>query len=76
MGQKPRWSSITIYAAPGMAIGAALGFLFGLMLLDSVFIGPIVGAMVGAVISMIWELQRSRERTDQPTGLRGRRAGD
>jgi uncharacterized membrane protein len=64
MEQKPKSWRIAIYGGTDMAVGSALGLLFGLMLLESVFIGPIVGAVVGALVGMIWELQSKRERTD------------
>jgi len=47
-----------------MAMGAALGLLFGLMLLENVIAGPLVGTVAGALIGMVWELQSKTERTN------------
>jgi hypothetical protein len=47
-----------------MAIGAALGLLFGLMLFDNVAAHPLAAAVIGAVIGLVCEFQSSREQTD------------
>jgi hypothetical protein len=47
-----------------MAIGAGLGLLFGMMLLDSAITGPLAGVGIGAVIGVIWEAQNRQGRTD------------
>jgi len=63
MEQNPESWRIVIYTGSGMAIGAALGLLFSLMLFENVIAGPLAGVVVGAVIGMIWELQSKRRRT-------------
>ena len=56
MAQRPKPSRIAIYTGSGMAIGAALGLLFGLMLPDRFVVLPLVGVVFGAVVGTIWGL--------------------
>jgi hypothetical protein len=56
MTQKPNPRRVAIYASSGMAIGAAIGLLFGLMLIEGGMVFPVAGAVFGAVIGMIWGL--------------------
>jgi outer membrane lipoprotein SlyB len=56
MVQKNKPWKIAWSAGSGMAIGAALGLLFGLMLADGAILFPVAGAVFGAVIGTVWEL--------------------
>lgn len=60
MEQKRKSWRIAVCAGSGMAIGAALGLLFGLMLLETVAAGPLVGAGAGALVGLIWNVQIRR----------------
>lgn len=63
MKQKPKSWRIIIYTGSGMAIGAALGLIFGMMLFEHAVVGPLAGAAIGAVISLVWGLQGGRRQT-------------
>ena len=56
MVQKPKCWRVAKYAGSGMAIGAAVGLLFGLMLIEGGMVFPVAGAVFGAVIGAIWGL--------------------
>jgi hypothetical protein len=43
-----------------MAVGAALGLLFGLLLLESVAVGLLLGVVGGALVGLIWQVQSNR----------------
>jgi uncharacterized membrane protein len=60
MKQKPKSWRVIIYTGSGMAIGAALGLLFSMMLFEHAIAGPFAGAAVGAVIGLVWELRSKR----------------
>ena len=38
------------YTGAGLAIGAVIGMLFGLMLFENLALGPVVGAALGLLI--------------------------
>jgi hypothetical protein len=44
----------------GLAAGAAIGLLFGLLLSGDLALMLIVGAAAGLLLGLAWELQRSR----------------
>jgi len=49
------------YAGPGLAIGTAVGMIFGLMLFENLAWGPVIGAAVGLVIGAAIDAQRHHE---------------
>lgn len=42
----------------GIVFGAALGLLFGQMLLDSWWLGPMIGVAAGLIIGAVADLQQ------------------
>ena len=44
----------------GLAVGAAIGLLFGLLLSGDLALMLIVGAAAGLLLGLAWELHRSR----------------
>jgi len=56
MNRIPRRRRMAIYAGSGMAIGIAMGLLFGLMLVEGGFLFPVAGALFGVVVGAIWAL--------------------
>ena len=51
------------YAGSGLAIGAAIGMIFGLMLFENLAWGCVIGAGVGLVIGAVIDAQ-ARHETD------------
>ena len=51
------------YAGAGLAIGAAIGMIFGLMLFENLAWGCVIGAALGLVIGAAIDAQR-RHKTD------------
>ncbi len=45
------------YAGAGLAIGAAIGMIFGLMLLENLALGCAIGAAVGLVMGALIDAQ-------------------
>jgi len=64
MERKSQAWRIAIFAGSGIALGAALGLLFGLMLLGNVAFGSLAGVVIGAVIGLGYEAQSRRRQTD------------
>ena len=62
MRQRPQSWRITVFVGSAMALGAALGLLFGLMLLGNAAVGPLAGAVIGAVSGLIYEVQSRKEQ--------------
>ena len=53
------------WTGSGIALGAALGIIFGLLLLgDSWFFGPAIGAAVGLLIGAIVDAQSADDRDE------------
>lgn len=50
------------YRGSGMAIGAALGLIFGMLLFDKIALGLVFGAAIGLVIGSIVDMQAKKER--------------
>jgi uncharacterized membrane protein len=48
------------FAGAGIALGAAFGILFGMLLFDNPWIGPAVGAVGGLLIAALAELYQNR----------------
>jgi uncharacterized membrane protein len=51
------------YAGSGLAIGAAIGMIFGLLLFENLAWGCVIGAAVGLVMGAAIDAQR-RHKTD------------
>ena len=49
------------YAGSGLAIGAAIGMIFGLMLFENLAWGCVIGAALGLVIGAAIDAQRRHE---------------
>ena len=49
------------YAGSGLAIGAAIGMVFGLMLFENLAWGCVIGAAVGLVVGAAIDAQRHHE---------------
>lgn len=49
------------YAGAGLAIGAAIGMIFGLMLLENLALGSFIGTAVGLVMGAAIDAQRRHE---------------
>lgn len=49
----------TNYAGSGLAIGAAIGIMFGLMLFEKQAMGCVIGAALGLVIGASIDAQKS-----------------
>jgi uncharacterized membrane protein len=49
------------FAGAGLALGAAFGILFGMLIFDNPWIGPALGAMAGLLIAALVELNRNRK---------------
>ncbi len=64
MGQKPNSRRAAFDVGSCMAIGAAIGLLFGLILLEGVVVGSFTGALVGIAVGLIRHVQKNRERRD------------
>jgi uncharacterized membrane protein len=60
MSEKPTRERNIIYAGVGIPIGAAVGFIFGLLLFDNMALGAGAGAAVGLIIGAIIDAQRNR----------------
>ena len=55
---------LTVYCAgSGLAIGAAVGMIFGLMLFENLALGSAIGAAAGLVMGAAIDAQR-RHKTD------------
>jgi len=52
------------YAGAGLAIGAAIGMIFGLMLFENLALGCVVGAAAGLLIGAVVDAQ-GRHETDR-----------
>ena len=50
----------TGFTGGGLAVGAAIGLLFGLLLSGDLALMLIVGAAAGLLLALAWELHRSR----------------
>ena len=61
MKQEPSSQRRIVHTGPGMAIGAALGLLGGLMLLDNAVAGLLVGVVLGFLIGAVYQMQAGRE---------------
>lgn len=48
-------------AGVGMAIGAGLGLVFGLLFIDDWWIGPAIGVSLGLIVGAIIDLQTQSE---------------
>jgi uncharacterized membrane protein len=48
------------FAGAGLALGAAFGILFGMLLFENPWFGPILGAAAGLVIAALIDLNRNR----------------
>lgn len=52
-----------VHSGAGLAIGAAMGLLLGLLFFDGWWLAPVAGAAVGLIIGAIVEIQsRSTSR--------------
>ena len=49
------------YAGSGLAIGAAIGMIFGLMLFENLALGCVIGAAVGLVMGAAIDAQGRHE---------------
>lgn len=49
------------YAGSGLAIGAAIGMIFGLMLFENMAWGCVIGAAIGLVIGAVIDAQGHHE---------------
>jgi uncharacterized membrane protein len=49
------------YAGSGLAIGAGIGMIFGLLLFENLAWGCVIGAAVGLVIGAVIDAQGRRE---------------
>lgn len=56
------------YAGPGLAIGAAIGMIFGLLLFENLALGPAIGAAVGLVMGAAIDAQERRETESDDIG--------
>jgi uncharacterized membrane protein len=50
-----------LFAGAGLPIGAALGFIFGMLLFDNLIFGAGIGAALGLIIGAIIDGQRGKE---------------
>lgn len=64
MGQNPNSRRVAFDLGSCVAVGAAIGLFFGLVLLEGVVVGPFAGALVGISVVLIWHVQKNRERRD------------
>ena len=53
-----------IYAGVGISIGAALGFIFGMLLFDNMIWGAGAGAAIGLIIGAIIDAQQKKNTID------------
>lgn len=53
-------ASGTAIGGGGLAIGAAIGLIFGLLLSGDLALMVVVGAVLGLLIGAVWEMNRSR----------------
>jgi len=53
-----------VYAGGGLAVGAALGTIFGLLLFDEIALGAGIGAAVGLIIGAIIDAQANRNKVE------------
>ncbi len=66
---KGRSSRKTVYyAGSGLAIGAAIGMIFGLMLFENLALGSAIGAAVGLVMGAAIDAQGRRETDSDDRG--------
>jgi hypothetical protein len=47
-----------------MSIGAGLGLIFGLLMLEDWWLGPVVGVGVGLLVGAVFDLLAGSERDD------------
>ncbi|MBE0409164.1 MAG: hypothetical protein IBX69_05460 [Anaerolineales bacterium] len=47
-----------IYTGSGIVIGAAIGLIFGLLLLENIVVGLIIGAAAGLILGAIMDVLR------------------
>jgi hypothetical protein len=52
------------WTGTGIALGAGLGIIGGLLLLENWFFGPIIGASVGLLIGAIVDAQSADDREE------------
>lgn len=50
------------YRGSGMAIGAGLGLIFGMLLFDKIALGLVLGVAIGLGIGSIVDMQANKER--------------
>lgn len=60
-GKHPEPKGKTDYNGAVLAIGAALGLLFGMLLFQNHFYGGAIGALFGFFVGVIIEIQRHRQ---------------
>ena len=52
-----------LFAGPGLPIGAALGFIFGMLLFDNLIFGAGIGAALGLIIGATIDAQRGKDQS-------------
>ncbi len=65
MAQKPtnqEKAPATFYRGRGMAIGAGLGLIMGLLLFDQIAVGLVLGVAVGLGIGSMVDMQANKRR--------------
>ena len=60
MDKKPKDKKFLI-AGAGLPIGAALGFIFGMLLFENLIFGAGIGAALGLIVGAIIDAQRGQE---------------
>jgi uncharacterized membrane protein len=64
MTQEPKPWKVATFAGSGMTIGAAMGLLVGLILLENGIASPLMGAAAGAVVGVIYGILSKPKRMD------------
>jgi len=59
--RRENWGKIVYYAGSGLAIGAAVGMIFGLMLFENLALGSAIGAAAGLVMGAAIDARRHHE---------------
>jgi uncharacterized membrane protein len=61
MASQKNQTNRIVYAGLGIPFGAAIGLIFGLLLLDQMIIGVFIGAATGLIVGAIVDAQAGKE---------------
>jgi uncharacterized membrane protein len=60
--EKKTAGNAPIYTGGGLVLGAVIGLLFGMMLLQNTAFGVVIGAAVGLIIGAVVDLLRRKKQ--------------